>query len=458
MKDRLSPGTNDAMIDLAKRTCAVLKENGRECYVVGGAVRDMIRGSEMHDIDIATNATPPEVMTFFSNSGKKVIPTGIDFGTVTVMMDGTAVEITTYRKDGKYSDFRHPDSVAYSAKVEDDLERRDFTINSMAYDPISAVLKDPHGGQKDLASGIIRAVGNPSARFEEDGLRMYRACRFSSKLGFSIDLATNDAIKENAKLAKRISVERIRDEILKTMESPRPSTGITCMVNGGLFDHVLPEVVSLKGVKQPEDKHLKDVYGHTLDVVDAVPEGKTMLRVAALFHDVAKPAVFKKEGRKITFFRHDEIGAAMFPGIGERLKLTGSDIDFVTSMIRNHMIEYSGAWSDAAVRRLVNRVGADRIDDLLALNEADYEQKLAGGISVAGRIRERIASMEKSSTPISIGIKDLKVNGRDVMAVLGIKPSPEVGRVLNRLLDAVISDPSLNEKAKLVDMMKSGIR
>ena len=414
----------------------------------------MIRGTTVHDVDIATNATPVEVTRAFEKAGKKVIPTGIKFGTVTVLMDGEPVEVTTYRKDGRYSDFRHPDEVSFSTSVEDDLERRDFTINAMAYDPVDGVLKDPHGGQNDLDKGIIRAVGNPDTRFLEDPLRMYRACRFNSKIaGSTIEPATIASIRKNAPLAKKLSNERIRDEILKTLESDKPSTGLKCMADGGLFDHVLPEIVDLKGVKQPVEYHSKDVFGHTLDVVDAIPPGKTTLRVAGLFHDIGKPSTFKKTGEKITFRGHDDAGAAMFPAIGERLKLTGADIDFVKGMIANHLIEYDDTWSDAAIRRLVNRAGKDRIDDLLTLNEADYEKKAPGNASVASKVRERIASMELSGAPISFGIKDLKVTGKDVMAVLDIKPGPEVGRVLNRLLEAVIADPSLNERKKLVELM-----
>lgn len=446
--------TNDVMIDLARKTCSVLRENDKECFMVGGAVRDMIMGNSIHDIDITTNALPDEVIDIFSRAGIKTVPTGIKFGTVTALMGHDPVEITTYRKDGQYSDFRHPDTVSYASSIESDLSRRDFTINAMAYDPIDKILKDPNDGQKDIKHKIIRAVGNPVKRFDEDELRAYRACRFSSKLGFSIDPATRDAIKKTSILAKRLSNERIRDEILKTMNTSKPSIGIDCMVKGGLFDHVLPEVVALQGVHQPKEKHAKDVYGHTMDVVDAVPASNPTLRMAALFHDIAKPTVFHNENGKITFYRHEEFGATMFPGIGERLKLSGNDIDYITGMIKNHMIDYDDSWKDASIRRLVNRVGVDNIDDLLVLNEADYEQKTYFNETVASRLRKRLASMEKSSTPISFGIKELKVTGKDVMMTLGIKPGPEVGRVLNQLLDVVITDPSMNEKKKLVDLMK----
>jgi poly(A) polymerase/tRNA nucleotidyltransferase (CCA-adding enzyme) len=453
MKDRPVSSTNDVMMTTAMEICGILRNNGKECYMVGGSVRDMIMGNSIHDIDIATNALPEDIINIFSMADIKTISTGIKFGTITVLMKHNPVEITTYRKDEKYSDFRHPDSVLYASTIENDLSRRDFTINAMAYDPVDKILKDPNDGQKDINRKIIRAVGNPAEKLNEDILRAYRACRFSSKLGFSIDPATERAIKEKSGLAKRLSNERIRDEILKTMESTKPSIGIKCMADGGLFDHVLPEIVALKGIKQPIEFHSKDVFGHTLDVVDAIPAGKTTLRIAGLFHDIGKPSTFKKIGEKITFRGHDDAGAAMFPAIGERLKLTGADIDFVKGMIANHLIEYDDTWNDAAIRRLVNRVGKDRIDDLLTLNEADYEKKAPGNVSMASKVRDRIAEMDSSNTPTSIGIKDLKVAGKDVMAVLGIKPGPEVGRVLNRLLEAVIADPSLNEKEKLVGMM-----
>jgi poly(A) polymerase/tRNA nucleotidyltransferase (CCA-adding enzyme) len=233
----------------------------------------------------------------------------------------------------------------------------------------------------------------------------------------------------------------------------KPSIGLHCMVDNGLFDHVLPEIIAMRGVEQPKEYHVKDVLGHTLDVIDSIPKGKTMLRVAGLFHDIGKPSTFKNDGGKITFRGHDDIGASVFPSIGSRIKMSSSDIDFVEAMIRDHLIQYDDSWTDGAVRRFINRVGKERLDDLLMLNEADYEKKVEGA-STARLLRSRIDRLEATRQPLTIGIKDLKINGRDVMRILDIPPSKIVGDALNYLLWQVTENPALNEKLALERMVK----
>jgi tRNA nucleotidyltransferase/poly(A) polymerase len=441
-------------MDIARDTCIMLHDNGKECYVVGGGVRDMIMGVPIHDVDIATNAVPGDVSKIFSNAGMRVIPTGIKHGTVTVLVDNEPVEITTYRSESTYSDRRHPDVVTFTGTIEDDLSRRDFTINAMAYDPVTGILKDPHGGQDDIKNKMIRTVGNPDDRFDEDALRMYRDCRFSSKMNFTIDDDTVNSIRRHAHLSVHLSNERIRDELLKTMETRKPSTGLRCMIDNGLLDHVLPEVIAMKGVEQPKKWHDKDVLDHVLDVVDKIPPGNPMLRMAGLFHDIGKPRAFKAGDGTTSFHGHEAIGSAMIPSIGQRLKMPSVDTEYITAMVKHHMIQYEENWKDASVRRLVNNVGIEYIDDLILLNEADYEAKPSTGKTIASQLRDRIARLQSSNLPVTMTTRDLDIHGNDVMNVLGINPGPRVGEVLNYLLDRVIDDPSLNTTSNLVELMK----
>lgn len=440
--------------EIARKACKVLNKNHKDCFVVGGSVRDMLLGLPIKDVDITTNARPEEVMEIFKRENIKVVPTGLKHGTISVIIDKEPVEITTYRKDARYSDFRHPDEVTFSKTLEEDLKRRDFTINALALNPMTEELVDLHGGKQDIVDKIIRAVGDPQQRFREDALRMYRACRFSSKLGFDIDENVEKAIKNNKDLARRLSAERIRDELLSTLESDKPSLGIDCMVDNGLFDHILPEVLAMQGVLQPQKYHVSDVYDHSLAVMDHVPKDKPLVRLAGLFHDIGKPSTMSGEGEARHFLEHEDVGAEMFKQVGERLKLSGEEIDHVVNLIENHLIMYDDKWTDGAVRRFVNRVGEESLEDLFLLNEADIRARGKEPVMLE-KLKQRIQDMQREKKPTTFTRKDLKISGRDVMRVLNIEPSIKIGKVLNTITEQVIDDPSLNDRTILLKMIKT---
>lgn len=443
----------DKNIRIAKKICKILKENNKKCYIVGGSIRDFVLGIPIHDLDMTTDAIPEEIIDIFRNKGFKVIPTGIKFGTVTVIVDNEPVEITTFRMEGKYTDYRHPETVKYTKNINYDLSRRDFTINAIAYDPYTEQIVDPFNGIEDIKNKIIRAVGSPDERFIEDPLRMYRACRFKSKLNFSIENKTEQAIKQNSELCINISVERIRDEILKTLETSKPSYGIDCFVKTGLFNHILPEFLKLINLEQPSEYHTYDVYKHTLCVIDNIPSDKPILRIAGMFHDIGKPYCKSVKKGRITFLGHEKISVEIFKLIAKRLKLSNVIIKYVSLMIANHMRFYNPKWSNSAIRRLVNSVGEDNFKDLTILMKADFR----AGIKTKDYTDEliyRYLEMKKKSIPTSLTIKDLKINGHDIMKVLNIKPSPKIGKILNCILELVIEKPELNKREILLEILK----
>lgn len=440
-------------IAIAKKVCSILNQERKECYLVGGAVRDRLLGNKMGDIDIATNAHPEQVMKIFSEHGFKTIPTGIKYGTVTVIADNEPIEITTYRKDIGYSDLRHPDEVRYSETIKEDLERRDFTINSIALNPLTDEYIDLFNGINDINNGIIKAVGDPNERFQEDPLRMFRSCRFLSKLGepFRLEKRTQQALQTNKNLARFLSVERIRDEILKTLPGKNVKDGIKCMSENGLFDYILPEFNNLRGLEQPPEYHKKDAYEHTLDVIDYLPKEKPLLRLAGMFHDIGKPETKSiDESGRIRFYNHEKVGSVLFNEIGKRLKLSNDAIEYVSNLIRNHLIHYDESWTDGAVRRFVNRVGKENVPDILLLNEADFAGKV--GKSTAKKLGERIKSMELKGK--SIETPKLAITGHDIMRVLNKPGSPLIGKILSDLHELITDNPELNERDVLLSKLE----
>ncbi|HQL44301.1 MAG TPA: CCA tRNA nucleotidyltransferase, partial [Spirochaetota bacterium] len=309
--------------------CNILLNNGFECYLVGGSVRDLILQIPVYDYDFATNARPEQVMKLF----KKVVPTGIKHGTVTVLMRYAQYEITTYRSDGNYTDGRHPDSVAFSDSLKEDVERRDFTINGLAYDVNNRVIIDYVGGMGDIEKKIIKTIGDPLQRFSEDGLRPYRACRLAAKLHFSINKKTLEAIPQMLDVASKISVERVRDEIKKMLEADKPSVGFEYMRVTGLLQLCLPELSQGFGMEQNK-YHLYDIYYHSIYSCDAAPKDKPLLRLAALLHDIGKIAT-RREGHDgdFTFYNHEVIGAKIARKIMRRLKFSNDEIEYVTNLI-----------------------------------------------------------------------------------------------------------------------------
>jgi len=422
-----------------------IKTAGFKCYVVGGGIRDVLLKKKPGTWDLTTDATPEQISKLF----KKVVPTGIEFGTVTIFENKVPFEITTFRSDSRYVDGRHPSNVKFSKSLKEDLARRDFTINAIAYDPLTKELVDEYGGQRDLKKKLIRTVGDPIERFKEDGLRPLRACRFAAKLGFKIDEKTLRAIPECLETAKKVSPERIHDELMKMLEADNPSIGIELMRRSGLLSLYMPELEEGIGVEQPKPFHKDDVYWHNLYSCDCVSKTKPVLRLAALLHDIAKPECKVDE----TFYDHDSKGMENAAKIMKRLKFSNEHIDYVSNIIKNHMFNYTSEWSDAAVRRFIRRVGTVNLDDLFELRIADI--KAMGRKVEPGHpkdLRRRIRKILKEQN--ALHTKDLKVDGKDVMKTLGIPPGPKVGEVLEKLLDKVLDEPQLNTKDQLIKIIK----
>lgn len=440
----------DARAKLSKKvTLAMekLEDAGFEAYLVGGSLRDILMGREVHDFDITSSAKPEEVMEVFSDF--KVIPTGLKHGTVTVLVEDEPLEITTFRSESGYSDGRHPDSVSFAKSVEDDLGRRDFTMNAMAC-RINGELFDLFGGQKDIADKLVRTVGNAKERFSEDGLRILRAIRFAAVLGFEVEAGTKNAIHQMGYMIEKVSEERIVSEFNKIMLSEKPSTylreykDIICIF--------IPELEACIGFDQKNHHHVYDVFEHTLRVVDNMPP-KLSLRLAALFHDISKPICFEigsdGEGH---FYGHASKSAEMAENILRRLKYDNVTITDVCQLVKyhDHQIENS----DKIIKRMLRRLGEKGFFDILDLKRADNL-----GQSEEFRYRQDILQeLENSARRIldekaCFSIKDMAINGSDLIK-LGMAQGPEIGEVLEMLLDKVISGELRNDRQELIACLK----
>ena len=440
-----------------KEIARILNTEGFQCFLVGGAVRDSIMGFAPKEYDIATNAKPEDVQRIF----KYTIPTGIKHGTILVILDDMHVEITTFRSDGNYSDGRHPDKVEYTASIEDDLPRRDLTINAMAYNISDGNLIDMFDGMKDIKNKIIRSVGNPYERFTEDGLRIMRAIRFATRLNFNIEKETFDAICHSTGMLTSIAYERIREEFNGILISDNPFRGIELLRKTGILALIMPELMQGFGVAQNRF-HKYDVYYHILHTIQAVEPLETeeltlLVRLAALFHDIAKPMVQKKVSKQEepVYYNHEVVGANVAKKVMRRLKYSNAEIDFVTLLVRQHMFYYQDEWTDGAVRRFMKAVGIENIKPLLKLREAD---RLGSGNrkdKESKAIPKLLARIDKIiEEENAITVKDLKINGNDLMKEFNLKPGPIVGKILNYLLDLILDEPSLNDKEKLMEKTK----
>ena len=453
----------------------VFLQAGYKAYLVGGAVRDMLMKVPAHDWDVATNATPQDVIKLF----KFVVPTGIEHGTVTVHYKGNEIEVTTFRTEAGYSDGRHPDSINYAATIEEDLARRDFTMNAIAASLEDGTITDPYGGQDDIKNKLIRTVGAAHERFMEDGLRPVRALRFASKLGFSIEKNTySEIFKEEIQAkAASISIERFRDEFEKIMASPKPSVGLKLLEESGLLDIFIPEFKICRGCIQSDYRafHKFDVLDHLFYACDGAPADKLNVRLAALFHDIGKPAAkkilhetvldgekndgSKKEIETITFYNHEAFGEKITQKLMTRLKFSNDMISNVCHLVKEHMFHYESNWSEAAVRRFIIRVKPECMEDLYDLRLADmygmYNEKVDVRYSESVKLLlELKARVEKElSKKTALSLKSLAVNGRDLMQ-LGIPAGKELGRILNELLECVIEDPAMNNKEMLIETAK----
>ena len=446
-----------------KKVNAVFERHGFCAYLVGGAVRDTLLGRPVSDWDIATGATPEQVMGMF----RKVVPTGIAHGTVTVHVFGKQIETTTFRTESSYSDGRHPDTVRYAASIEEDLSRRDFTMNAIAAELGTGVLVDPFGGQKDIGQGVIRTVGNPLERFAEDGLRPVRAIRFMGQLGFTIEKDTLDAISHPDVLSKTasVSVERFRDEWCKLLQSERPSHALRLLERTGILSLFIPEFSVCRGCTQADARgfHEFDVADHILYAVDGAPKQNLHVRLAAFYHDIGKPECRTTEcvnGRTlIHFHRHEAASEKKCRDSMRRLKFPNSDIQKVAHLVSEHMFHYESAWSDAAVRRFIVRVGGDQFEDLLALRLSDiygmHNRPLAEGSpswNLLAELKKRVISVIDARAALSI--KDLAVNGSDLIA-LGIPEGKTLGLILRELFDTVTESPAMNTRKALLTLAKN---
>jgi len=435
-----------------------LKKQGFEAYLVGGCVRDLLRKVEPQDWDVATNAKPKEI-------GKIFLKSFADnkFGTVTVLTDSKdpklkKIEITPFRIEEKYTDKRHPDQVKWAKTIEEDLSRRDFTVNAMAGGLTSKVkalkITDPFKGEKDLEEKIIRAVGSPEDRFSEDALRLMRAVRFATTLNFEIEEKTAQAIEKNSPWLQAISKERIRDEFLKIIMSEKASQGIELLRKIKLLRYIIPELE--EGYKISQNKHhIYDCYEHYLRSLDyAAKRGfNKYVRIAALLHDIGKPRAKEGEGPDATFYNHEVVGAKMTVQILYRLRFSKKDIEKISKLVRYHLFYYNvDEVSEASVRRLVRRVGIENTEELLQVRMAD---RIGSGVPKAEpyKLRHLKYVIEKvSQDPISVTM--LKKSGDDVMKILNISPGPKIGQILDILLGYVLAEPEKNKKEILEKEIK----
>ncbi len=444
---------------LAYQVVKHLEKHGFEAWIVGGAVRDLILGLPTLDWDFATNATPEEILPLFVESFYDN-----NFGTVMVAvkhlqrqfklddnsLDGEVVfDITTYRSEQGYSDRRRPDKVIWGRSIEEDLNRRDFTMNAIAAKVISPSeweLLDPYHGQADIQAKLIRAVGDPRRRFEEDALRMLRAVRFAAQLGFQIEPQTFQAIQALASNLKFISWERIGDEFMKLLQTDHPADGVLLLVNSGLAAIILPELVQAKGIPQA-GHHIYDVFTHMIESLRACPSKDPVVRLATLLHDIGKPITFKSKNGKITFYNHEVIGARVAKKIAGRLRLSKKDQDLIFTLVRWHMFAYDRQMTDAAIRRFIRRVGKENIHKMMMLRIGD---RVGGGSKATSwrlnEFQKRIG--EQLYEPLSL--KDLKINGHDIMDHFQLKPGPVIGKILNQLFEEVLDNPDLNAKDRLL--------
>ncbi|PIP52216.1 hypothetical protein COX09_02790 [Candidatus Beckwithbacteria bacterium CG23_combo_of_CG06-09_8_20_14_all_47_9] len=418
-----------------------LERDKFEAFVVGGAVRNLLTHVPVTDWDFTTNATPEQIQKLFPDSFYDN-----RFGTVGVKFDEQVLEITTYRSESGYSDRRRPDRVKWGKTIAKDLTRRDFTVNAMALTDKLEII-DPFHGQKDLKQKIIRAVGQADKRFNEDALRMLRAIRIASQLGFLIEPKTLEAIVKNSALIKQISAERVRDELLKIIASPFPKEGLQLMFNAGLLAHILPELIATRGVDQA-GHHTKDVWNHSLDSLAASPSAETIVRLATLLHDIGKPVVkSSREGKKITFYNHEVVGARMAKTIARRLKLSKKQTDLLWLLVRWHMFQYEPKMTDKAIRRFITRVGRENINKMIQLRVGD---RVGGGSQASSwRLRE-FQERIKQVLYKPFDINDLKVDGTDAMNILNIKPGPKVGKILKKIFNEVLADAKKNDREYLL--------
>ena len=431
-----------------------------ELMIVGGAVRDELLGRPHADWDLATRLLPQVVMDRARAAGLKVIPTGLQHGTVTVMLDNRPVEVTTFRSDGDYLDGRRPESVRLGVDLIEDLSRRDFTINAMAQPVGGGDLVDPFGGRADLSAQTIRAVGDPLKRFGEDGLRTIRACRFAAQLGFQVEAATLAAIPLRLEVAHKVAVERVFTELDKLLRGQEPALGLGLLESSGLLDLWLPELRPMLGCGQNRH-HRFDVWVHTLSVIGFTPADSGM-RWAALLHDAGKPAVKTADADgEVHFFGHEAGSLALADTLLERLKASHALRKEVSALIRHHGTHPAADWGDAACRRFLKRLAEDDLD-LQRWGTFRWADQQGKGLEHEARAAEHASVMRRltalAATAPPLSIKQLALDGAALMRLTGRPGGPWLGTLQRELLEAVLEDPLLNTPENLTALVQSGHR
>ena len=436
-----------------KTIMSKMNNAGYEIYVVGGAVRDLLTGKIVTDWDYTTNATPESIQevfpsSFYDNS----------FGTVGIpsQSDLHPHEITTFRTEHGYSDSRRPDEVKWGKSLIEDLKRRDFTINAIALSA-NKEITDPFNGQKDLKKKIVKAVGEPQERFGEDALRMMRAIRFASQLGFTIESNTLDAISTHATLINKVASERVRDELFKIFLSPYPDEGITLLRNTGLLEIILPEAEKMFGVDQrsPQRHHIYDVGTHALMSLKHCQSSDVITRFATFIHDIGKPQTYKKlDNGVITFYNHEIVSAKIASRIADRLRLSKAQKDNLWRLVRYHQFTVDEVQTDSAIRRFIKNVGVNNIDEMLELRRSD---RLGSGARETSwrteDFKARIAEVQKQ--PFTV--HDLKLTGHNIMKELNLKPGPKIGEIMDELFKAVMAKEVKNTKPALLKKLKKSL-
>lgn len=424
----------------------LLRKHGFRGYVVGGAVRDLLLGTPVSDWDLATDATPDRLLQIFP----KVIPTGIRHGTVTIPCGTSQYELTTFRTDGDYGSQHTLNRSFVTPDIEEDLRHRDFTINAMAYDPLTETLIDPFHGQKDLTKRVIRAVEDPLSRFMEDGLRPYRAIRFFATLNNRIEGKTLKAIPRSLDKVRVASWERVRDEILKILETRHPSTAFELMRKTGLLAICLPEL--LEGYRKKHDLS-GDIYHHLLATVDTAPR-RPILRLACLLHDIGKARVRRRLKTGYVFDGHEKVSAQMAEAVAKRLRLSNHQRKYIGQLVENHGLPLQEKFDGPAMRRFLSRVDTDFLDDLFMLSIASRRASWASRSELhqLRRLRKWADQIITTGTPLTVS--QLAIKGTTVKKILGITEGVQVGRILDQLLEVVLEDPDKNNPQDLAALVK----
>ncbi len=429
-----------------------LSKSGYSRYVVGGCVRDFLLGKEPFDWDICTDAKPEEIQRVFKDFN--TIPTGLKHGTITVVVNNKNIEITTFRTDKDYVDNRRPREVEFTSSIYEDLKRRDFTINALAYNEFDGLV-DCFNGQKDLNQKIIRAVGNPIERFSEDSLRIIRGVRFSAQLGFDIEENTALAMTNCRELLNNLSKERIREEFLKILMTDKPSDGIRRLILLKLMDYIIPELIECIGFEQKNPNHNKDVFEHIMEVLDNTDKD-IVLRLSALLHDIGKPRCFTvDESGKGHFYGHHKISTEIAEEILTRFKFDNKTIHAVKLLVNEHMSRYEHL-REKSIKKFINKVGINNLDKLFKLQIADIKGSTPPhDFANIEYLKNECIRIINEKEPMTV--KDLDINGYDIMN-LGLAQGKEIGDILNYLLEIVLENPKLNEKGLLIGQARQKLQ